>query len=402
MTQSLTNQFTTQPFRPSHFEKTEDGFLRVKARVLAERVMPYAACEVVGIPPELQGCEIINMLVDRTTMSTGEALRTLESAQVTAPDHIWVTPDNDHDSKGNAVGAPRLDGPYLEIDLLITDPQAIADIEEGRIGEISAGYHADAVFESGEFDGTPFHARQTALRFNHIAVIKYGTGRAGNDVRIINQKKEGDTNMSEKATVRVQLRNTKRFVNVDEEGAAAIAAEEEVTAGSGKKLEELMAQVEDLNGQIAALQAEAEEGKGELSVYKEKLDELLSTEAIEHAAMGMVAEAAEAEEIIENSKLVNEKGEELKDEEKEKFKNSLKSIHGTKLHTAVLSAVGVNCENMSPEALRGAFKAQNQILKAMGGKRTVVGTKVNNALPNHTDVKGTATRTAHERLGFKK
>lgn len=209
--------------------------------------------------------------------------------------------------------------------------------------------------------------------------------------------------------VRVRLGNTGKFVNTDEEGAAAIVAEEqaskeavvEAEAGSGKKLEELMTQVEDLNAQIAALQAEAEEGKGELSVYKEKLDELLSTEAIEQAAEGMVAESAEAEEIIENAAIVNEKGEE-DESEKEKVMNSLKGLHGTRLHSAVLTAVGVKVENMSPEAIRGAFKAQHQITNAMRGKKTVVGAKLMNSMtPNQQTITQPVVRTSRERLGFK-
>lgn len=400
-----TNQFTTQPFAPKQWEKTEDGFLRVKARVLAERVMPYSPLDFTcGLPDELANEPVINMLVDRTSMTTGDSLRTLESAQVTAPAHVWVTPDNDHDSKGNAVGSPRLDGPYLEIDLLVTDPDAIQDIEAGRIGEISAGYHADTIFEPGEFDGTPFHARQVALRFNHIAVIPYGTGRAGSDVRIINQKQEGDTNMADQKIVRVQLRNTKRFVNVDEEGAQAIAAEEaaatEAANLDGKKLEDLMKEAEEAKASAADANAQLEELRGELSVYKEKLDELLSTEAIEHAAMGMVAEQAEANEIIENAIVCNEKGEE-DEKEKEKVFNSIKSLHGTKLHTTVLNSIGVKTEGMSAEAIRGAFKAQHQIMNTFKDKKHVAGHRMMNMKDGQPPAPP-QQRTAKERLGFKK
>jgi hypothetical protein len=306
-----------------------------------------------------------------------------------------VTPDNAGVSKGNTAGAARLDGPYLVIDMIITDPTTIADIEAGKIGEISAGYHADTIFENGEFDGQPYQAKQTQLRFNHIAIIPSGAGRAGTDVRIINKKQE-EKKMD---VVKVRLRNGK-FINTDEEGAAAIEDDSttaEVTAS--KSLEELMSQVAELNAQIESLQAEAEEGKGELSVYKEKLDELLSGEAVEEAAEQLTSERGEGMEILENAF-----GEEAA-EEKEKVKNSVKGLRGTALHSAVLVACGVKVENMSPEAIRGAFKAQSQLSKQGFTNRKhagVTGAKLMNSMtPSQTSGVG-VQRTALERLGFKK
>jgi Uncharacterized protein conserved in bacteria len=400
----ITNQFTTQPFTPRQWEKTVDGFLRVKSRVLAERVMPYVPQDLSQLPEDLQTTPVINMFVDRASMSTGEAFRSLEAAQVTAPEHIWVTPENDGVSKGNAVGTPCMEGPYLTVDLLVTDPTTIQDIEEGRIGEISAGYHADTIFESGEFEGTPYHAKQTQLRFNHIAIIPYGTGRAGSDVRIINQQpqnlQEGETNMADQKIVRVQLRNTKRFVNVDEDGAAALAAEDtaaaETTQLNGKKLEDLMQEAEEARAAADSANAQLEELRGELSVYKEKLDELLSTEAIEHAAEQMIEETGEAEAIIENA--FSDDADDQK--KKEEVMNSIKGVYGSKLHNSVLSGIGVKVENMSPEALRGAFKAQAQIANQTKGRKVVVGTKLmNGAAVAAASVP--AQRTARERLGLK-
>lgn len=374
--------------------------MRVKARVLAERIMPYSVSELTVPEGAELDSDVVMMLVNRDTMATAESLRTLEGAQVVAPDHEWVTPENAGVSKGNTAGASRIEGPYLEIDLLITDPKTIEDIEQGKIGEISAGYHAETIFEDGDFDGQKYQARQTCLRFNHIAVIPYGHGRAGSDVRIINKKTEGGKEMS----VKVMLKNTKRFVNTDEDGAAAIEAEsaaaEESGTMSAKSLEDTMSQLAEANAKLSEAQSEAEELKGELSVYKQKLDALLDEGAIEKAAEGMIEETAEAEEIIENTDMKDEKGEPLKEDEKEKVMNSIRKLHGEKLHRAVLSAAGVQVENMSAEAVRGAFKAQSQIIKNMCGKKHVAGAKLMNSDPLPVKVE-TKVRNSRERLGLK-
>jgi hypothetical protein len=280
--------------------------------------------------------------------------------------------------------------------LLVTDQATIEAIKLREIGELSGGYHADCVFGEGDWNGQPYHGRQVGIFYNHIAVIPPGTGRAGFEVRILNKKKEEDP-----MSVKVQLRNTKKFINTDEEGAAAIAEESSATesteAGSGKKLEELMAEVEALNTQIAELTAQQEESKGELSVYKEKLDEILSDESIEAAADAMNEETGEAAEIIENMACEDDA------KKKEEFKNSLKKLHGTKLHTAVLSACGVKVENMSPEALKGAFKAQHQIVNTFKTKKPgVAGAKLMNSMtPVTTTGSASVTRTAAQKLGLK-
>lgn len=206
--------------------------------------------------------------------------------------------------------------------------------------------------------------------------------------------------------VRVRLRNTKRIVNTDEEGAAAIeeegkaaeAKEQELTEGSVKSMENAMQELNEKNESLASLQSEIEELKGELSVYKQKLDELLSDEVVEKAAAEMNEEQAEAEEIIENCSLKNEKGEEMGDEEKEKFKNSLKSLHGHKLHEKVLSSVGVKVSNMSAEAVKGAFKAQRQIIANTKGTKKVAGQKMLNTL--HQEPAVSQGRDARSRLGL--
>ena len=430
--------FLNQHYAPAvahTWEKTAAGFIRCRARVLKEGVMNYGREELSELPDGFDA-PVVRVLVTRESMGTGESLRSLETAQATAWDHRWITPENAATaSVGSVVGTPRIDGPYLECDMVITDPQAIADIEAGKLPEISSAYEAGIVFEQGEFDGQPYDAKQVGLTFNHNAIIPQGAGRAGTDVRILNKDQgryeitgmeDGEEFKAYASTpetakmvatgknvqqarifdtwehkfinckevvmademklVRVKLRNTGKYINVKEEDAPAVeedqAKGEEVSVGSGKKLEELMAQVEDLNGQIAELTAQAEEGKGELSVYKEKLDELLSDEAAEQKAEGMNEERAEADDIIENVTA------DFPPEKKEEVKNALapggKRLYGEKMKRAVLNVSGVKCENMSPAEVNGAFRAQHAMIRNGFGKKVVAGAQV---FRNTVDVK---------------
>jgi hypothetical protein len=233
------------------------------------------------------------------------------------------------------------------------------------------------IFENGEFDGQPYAARQAGLRFNHNAIIPAGHGRAGVDVRILNKTQEEP----KMALVKVKLLNTGRYINVEEEDAKSVEEDQakgaEESVGSGKKLEQLMAEVADLNAQIAELTAQAEEGKGELSVYKEKLDELLSDEATEAKAEGMNEESSEADEIIENAIA------DMEEEKKEEIKNSLlkpngKRFHGERLKRIVLNVAGIKCDDWSAGEVNGAFRAQHTMIKngLVRKEKVVAGEKV--------------------------
>lgn len=418
----ICNKFLSASGEKPRWEETPDGFLRTKARILKEGVYNYLSDEFDLTPEEmkkygLKPGEIIPVYISLEEMGKPESLRTLEGSPIVIFDHTWMDPEtiSEHEGKGEAIqkgsvaGTPSIDGQYLVADLLATHPDAIEAIKSKQIGEISAAYLAPVKFEDGEFEGKPYRARQHSHVYNHIAVIPEGTGRCGLDVKIINKKSNGGNQMSEnKITRRIRLRNTGRVVNVDEEAANAIedeqnASEEKEQQASGeateskRSLEETVTQLEGKNDELATLQQEIEELKGELSVYKQKLDELLDGGAIEAAAEEMNEEQAEAGEILENMA----EGE-AKEEDREKIKNMRvcngKPLRKADLHKAVLGACGIKVENMSDSELRGAFKAQVQLVRAgKTGARRVNGSKVmNTQIGDNAPVQ----RTARERLGI--
>ncbi|WP_076750429.1 DUF2213 domain-containing protein [Desulfatitalea tepidiphila] len=184
----ILNFAASSPDRPK-WTKTAEGWLRCRARILAERVMPYTADELVGaLPPNFPTDEIL-MAVTRQAMTDPDALRSLEGVPLVGGDHHWLDENNVKQfAIGAVAGTPKLDGDYLVCDLLVTFPEAIRAIEAGELGEISAAYVAETTYEPGILNGQRFDAIQQQLRFNHLAIIPPGYGRAGEDVRIFNLK----------------------------------------------------------------------------------------------------------------------------------------------------------------------------------------------------------------------
>jgi len=392
------------------WEFTPDGFLRCNTvRVLKQTVMPYRKTELDGITSEIENelgiGDTVNMYVSMDDMSNADALKSLEGAPVVIGEHNWLDPEVIKKFQvGQVSGTPRIDGEYTVCEFLITDPDAIEKITSGDMPEISAGYHAGALFENGDYDGSKYNAKQVDIRYNHIAVIPAGAGRAGTDVKILN--------MEETMSVKVKLALTGKFINTDEEGATAIDEEskkaQEVVGDTktegDKSLETTMSALEGKNGEVATLQQEIEELKGELSVYKAKLDELLSDELLEGKAAEMVEEQGEADEILENCNIKNAEGKDIEDaEEKKKIMNSIKPLHGEKLHREILNLTGIKCENLSKEGVKVAFKTQHQMIANMKSVSTkvVVGQKMVNVSKQTpgTESAGGA-RTARQKLGL--
>lgn len=121
-----------------------------------------------------------------------ESLATLGSIPVTAGHpSAGVNPLNHREvSIGHVSDAPparRADGPVEWVDAVavVNDLDALRKIDAGELAEVSMGYLADVVPEKGVSpDGQPYDAKQTNIRFNHLALLPPGHARAGSGARL--------------------------------------------------------------------------------------------------------------------------------------------------------------------------------------------------------------------------
>lgn len=74
------------------------------------------------------------------------------------------------------------DGNFIVASMVITDNQAVSDIQAGKKRELSLGYTVDLVKEDGIYEGQSYTHRQTNIKYNHLAVVD--RARAGSSARI--------------------------------------------------------------------------------------------------------------------------------------------------------------------------------------------------------------------------
>lgn len=87
----------------------------------------------------------------------------------------------------DAPAARRQDGPleWLETSVVVADAATLSRVSSGDLVEVSMGYTADVVAETGIApDGQKYDAVQRNIRFNHLALLEDGRARAGRGARL--------------------------------------------------------------------------------------------------------------------------------------------------------------------------------------------------------------------------
>lgn len=215
------NFYTTEKIGKTR-ELTPEGYLLCRDVAIARTgELTYADGE---IPVEAKN-GIITVSRSADDLFKSATLMSFEGKVVTNdhPDD-WVGPDNwkEH-AAGNCFNVRRgtsLEDDLLFADLLITDKQAIDDVQKGKI-EISLGYDAD-------YEQTaPGRGIQRNIIGNHVALVE--RGRCGTRCAIGDSK-----TMSTKTKTKVQPKATtladrirKAFMSRDAEAAEAAAKEAE-------------------------------------------------------------------------------------------------------------------------------------------------------------------------------
>lgn len=115
-----------------------------------------------------------------------DSLASLSQAPVTVDHPDEVTPANwKAVAVGHVAGTPHKSGSFVASDdVRLHDAKAIDMAKRGDLQEFSCGYSCRIDATPGSYDGQPFDARQTHIRYNHVAAGPQGWGRAGSEVRL--------------------------------------------------------------------------------------------------------------------------------------------------------------------------------------------------------------------------
>lgn len=248
-------------------------------------------------------------------------------------------------SIGDLTNVREEDG-YLVGDLLIKDKNAIEQIQTNEKIELSLGYGADLILETGVApDGTPYHAVFKNIQVNHVALVHYG--RCGGDCRVADHSPNPK---GKKMEVKV---NGIRFDVGDNQALADALAQQE------SQLENLKAaklKVGDKEFSVAteldAVQAVANQLATSNKEMAEKIPVLEANQATPEKLEAMAADRAsvvlDAKKLDPNIKTDGCTCEQIKRE-------AVKAKAGDALVSAVLGGVAVG--DAKPDQIDTVFRA---------------------------------------------
>lgn len=181
-------------------EYTDEGFLKVPARISRTGIQEYLAIEMGLSDRDLQ--DIIRVYRPEEEVFSDKSLTSFASKPVTNnhPPELVNTKNSRQYGVGFSGPEVTRDGMFAKTVLNVTDEEAIKNIESGKC-ELSNGYTADIDWTPGVTpDGEQYDAVQRNIKGNHIAIVE--RGRAGPACRVAdNLPNLGDTVTMAKITI---------------------------------------------------------------------------------------------------------------------------------------------------------------------------------------------------------
>lgn len=248
-------------------ERTQVGGIRVPARLTRTGVLIY----------RLRDGTISRQLRLPEEVFDAASLATLRSAPVVThenhtPASGLVDATNWRERSLGHVEDVRSAGKFVEGTLVVNDADTADAIERRELSDISCGYTCRHDHTPGVYDGEPYDLIHRNIRYNHVAALPPGKGRAGTDVRIQLDSTEAAVWCFDEGTETMATPNeqTKTLIKLDgkdyEYGSAAhIEKLESNHAAALEKvrgeLTALRSQHDVLQGKFDAADAEAKDAK---------------------------------------------------------------------------------------------------------------------------------------------
>ena len=167
--------FRIDTVKISNVKRTPQGGLDVPAALTRSGIFVYRQPDGT-VQRELRPAEEV---------FSEDSLQTLGGAPVTVGHPGLVHADNwQRVSVGHVADTAKRDGDLVESRVRVQHSDAVKDVESKKLVELSCGYTCDVDHTPGDFGGEHYDAVQRNIRYNHVALLPPGGGRAGSEVKL--------------------------------------------------------------------------------------------------------------------------------------------------------------------------------------------------------------------------
>ncbi len=230
---------------------TEEGYIRANAIVTRTGIFNYRNADG-SLRRELRHPDDV---------WNDESISSMQLIPVTNghPNERLVTAEN---YKRLAVGFTgetiKKNGDFVLANMVITDHETVNAIKNNNRRELSLGYLVDLDETPGNYNGDDYDARQTNVRYNHLAIVD--KARAGSEARIALDSLDAEEFIKEEvpamAKRKIKIDNDELFI---EESAA-------------DHIDHLEANVRNLTDEMERVRRELDEQKAQLANARKELE----------------------------------------------------------------------------------------------------------------------------------
>ncbi len=199
MNVQLTDRGTT-----SSRHMTDEGFLSVKAIFSTVGIQKYKESELFdGGSPDV----VVSAFRPAETLSDSEFLKTLSMKPVTVdhPDGFVNSSNYNAVSRGHVGENASLKNNQLHGGMMVTDKSTVDDIQKRDKIDVSMGYSAKIIRETGIYDRECYTAVIKDMRANHVAIVDDGRcdgARILDKNEVKNMSKDKDAKTKEDAAIK--------------------------------------------------------------------------------------------------------------------------------------------------------------------------------------------------------
>lgn len=227
--------------------KTSQGYLRAPIRIgRADAILVYRFADG-STKRELR---------PREEVMRADSLNTAKSAPVSVGHKDMLNSDNTNKyAVGHLSDDIRIDGDYVETDVVITERKSINAVEKRELVDVSPGYVMRLDETPGELDGQQYDRIQRDIVYNHVALLPKGKGRNGSDVSIRLDNDDGILENESEVSMKVKV----RFDGKEYEIEVANDTQAQILKDMSERFDSLNREKEKLEGEVSAVKMEAKE-----------------------------------------------------------------------------------------------------------------------------------------------
>lgn len=264
-----------------HRQNFAGSVAKVRPSPVGGGILLDAAVARVGVLTYSDGDRTWNELLPEEEVFAANSTDTLRGSAVTVlhPPEMVTAETWERDAVGHPTGDASRDGDFLVVPVAVQRADAVKRVSSGDLHDVSTGYTCRVEPSPGVWRGQPYDAVQRELRYNHLALLPEGDGRAG--VQVSLRLNGGAVEVrAEAAPGKASMADEKTGAQTAPPAAEKANAEPEHV----QKIAELEAQVTALAKALAALKA------AEASEPAETVNAAVTEEMVPEAVKNSIAE----------------------------------------------------------------------------------------------------------------